>query len=333
MGVLKRVVKPKNKRAKRALEQREPKAIENTKTALFVRGVKCSDLTQNCMKDLCALKKPHSIAFNQKNDIRPFEDATKLEFFCKKEDSSLFMFGNHNKKRPHNLVLGRMYDHQLLDMVELGIEAFTPLAEFKTSKVAAGSKPCLLFLGEPFSDPANSEFQRVKSLLMDFFRGPEVTNVRLAGIEHVLQFTALPERRVLLRSYKVVLQKSGSRLPRVELEEIGPRLDWVVRRTHLASQDLLREACKQVANLRKVKKVKNVSEDVFGSTLGQIHVGSQKIGTIQTRKMKGLKETREEREEALKEKRAGEEADRRTAVEEVFGGTEEAEAQTVDMEE
>ena len=99
------------------------------------------------------MKKPHSISYNQKNDIRPFEDVTKLEFFCKKNDSSLFMLGNHNKKRPHNMILGRMYDYHLLDMFELGLENFVSLQEFKNSKVTAGSKSCLLFAGEPFADP------------------------------------------------------------------------------------------------------------------------------------------------------------------------------------
>lgn len=28
------------------------------------------------------------------------------EFFAKKTDASLFLFGSHNKKRPNNLVLG-----------------------------------------------------------------------------------------------------------------------------------------------------------------------------------------------------------------------------------
>jgi len=47
----------------------------------------------------------------------------------------------------------------------------------------------------------------------------------------------------------------------------------------------------QVKNLHKKKKVKNISEDGLGSTLGRIHVPAQRIGTIQTRKMKGLRET------------------------------------------
>ena len=50
MGVLKRVQRTKTQKGKRALEEREPKAVENTKTALFVRGTNCSDKVMKCMK-------------------------------------------------------------------------------------------------------------------------------------------------------------------------------------------------------------------------------------------------------------------------------------------
>ena len=59
MGVIQRIVKPKNQRSKRALEAREPKAIENAKSAIFIRGPKSSELVMQAMRDLHALKKPN----------------------------------------------------------------------------------------------------------------------------------------------------------------------------------------------------------------------------------------------------------------------------------
>ena len=180
------------------------------------------------------------------------------------------------------MIMGRMYDYHMLDMVELGVDAYTPLKEFRTAKVALGCKPALVFHGEPFSDPANAEMQRLKNLLVDFFRGPEVSNIRLAGVEHVLQFTAVASK-VLMRSYRINMSKSAVKAPRVDLEEIGPRIDWKLRRSQLASEDLYKEACKQVANVHKKKKVKNISEDVFGTKHAKIHVDAQQIKTVQTR--------------------------------------------------
>jgi ribosome production factor 2 len=49
----------------------------------------------------------------------------------------------------------------------------------------------------------------------------------------------------------------------------------------LASEDLFKTACAQVKNVRGVKKVKNISEDAFGTKLGRIHVPSQEISKIQ----------------------------------------------------
>ena len=94
MGVIQRVVKPRTQKAKRALEDREPKAIENPKEALFIKGGKCPQRVQDLLKDLATLKKPHAQFLQKKNEILPFQDHTKLEFFAKKFDASLFVFGN-----------------------------------------------------------------------------------------------------------------------------------------------------------------------------------------------------------------------------------------------
>ena len=63
--------------------------------------------------------------------IHPFEDASSLEFFSEKQDASLFVVGSHSKKRPNNLTFARMFDHKLLDMVELSVTGYKSCQEFK----------------------------------------------------------------------------------------------------------------------------------------------------------------------------------------------------------
>ena len=105
----------KTARGRRALEKMAPKLNENPRTALVLRGQKTSALVNQALTDLYMLKKPFSKHFTRHNAVHPFEDPTPLEFLCQKNDASLFAFGTHSKKRPHNLVLGRMFDHHLLD--------------------------------------------------------------------------------------------------------------------------------------------------------------------------------------------------------------------------
>ncbi|KAK7835242.1 hypothetical protein U0070_017778 [Myodes glareolus] len=143
--------------------------------------------------------------------------------------------------------IGRMYDYHVLDMIELGIEKFVSLKDIKTSKCPEGTKPLLIFAGDDFD--VTEDYRRLKNLLIDFFRGPTVSNVRLAGLEYVLHFTAL-NGKVYFRSYKLLLKKSGCRTPRIELEEMGPSLDLVLRRTHLASDDLYKLSMKMPKALK-----------------------------------------------------------------------------------
>uniref|UniRef100_A0A8C3XZG4 Ribosome production factor 2 homolog n=1 Tax=Catharus ustulatus TaxID=91951 RepID=A0A8C3XZG4_CATUS len=269
------VVKPKTKRAKRFLEKREPKLNENTKNAMLIKGGNANLTVSEVLKDIYAVKKPFA-----------FDSFLQLqEFFSKKSDCSLFLFGSHNKKRPNNLVIGRMFDYHVLDMIELGVEKFVSLKDIKNSKCPEGTKPMLVFAGDMFD--VNEEYRRLKSLLIDFFRGPTVPSIRLAGLEYVLHFTAV-DGKIYMRSYKVLLKKSGCKIPRIELEEMGPSLDLVMRRTHLASDDLYKLSLKQPKGL-KPKKKKNISHDVFGTTYGRIHMQKQDLSKLQTRKMKGLK--------------------------------------------
>jgi len=258
---------------------------------MLIRGGKTSELITQAMKDIYVLKKPLACLFQRKNILRPFEDQVSLEFFSQKNDTSLMLFGSHSKKRPHNLVFGIFYDAHILDMVEFGVENYKPLQDFKATKVTSGTKPCLLFSGEEFE--TNLEMKRVKSLMIDFWRGDDTSNVRLQGLEHVIQFTVC-DGKIYFRSYRTKLKKSGLKTPRVELEEIGPSFDLVLRRTRLASEELYKQALKR-PKFVKPKKIKNISHDVFGEKAGRIHMQTQDMDKLQTRKMKGLKRKNSEK--------------------------------------
>ena len=98
-------------------------------------------------------------------------------------------------------ITGRTYNHQILDMIELGISDWKSLEEFTKSGISRGTKPCLLFHGVGFTQ--SPEHMRLKSLLLDLFRGPEVKNIRLSGFELAIQFTMF-EGNIYMRCYRCV---------------------------------------------------------------------------------------------------------------------------------
>ncbi len=128
---------------------------------------------------------------NGKNKVLPFEDFSFLvnscglsvgpfpslphselrfhplqERMCRKYDCSMFIVGGHSKKRPHNLVFGRLHDWELLDMYEVGISRFEAIADLAEETVTLGTKPCLVFSGE-FDD--DEELKVMKSFLIGEF--------------------------------------------------------------------------------------------------------------------------------------------------------------------
>uniref|UniRef100_A0A182QSC7 Ribosome production factor 2 homolog n=1 Tax=Anopheles farauti TaxID=69004 RepID=A0A182QSC7_9DIPT len=297
-----RIKKPSTRKGKKALEEREPKTIENLKKTLIMEGRKCSSDIRQALKDLNLLKKPNSRMMRRNNDVTPFEDATPLEHLAKTNDCHLFLFGSSSKKRPNNLIMGRIYDDQVLDMIEFGIDQYTALEKFKTEKISQFTKPVIVFNGYKWK--LTEELRRIKSLLLDMFRIDKIDSIRLQGIEHVLSFTLTDDLTILVRSYRIQLKKSGQRTPRIELVEMGPSLDLSIRRTKIASDNLFKVAMKQPAILKAAKR-KNVSRDELGNVHGRVHVGKQDINALQTRKMKGLRKTAEEKrtEKANKQKR------------------------------
>ncbi|TGZ85360.1 Brix-domain-containing protein [Ascodesmis nigricans] len=287
-----RTLAPKNARSKRALAERAPKAVENPKKVLLLRGTSSSELIQSVLSSLNSLKKPFTLKFTKKNAVHPFEDAAPLEFFSQKNDCAFLCVGSHSKKRPHNLVVARMFDHRLLDMVEFGVDpdTFRSVENFKgVEKPAVGMKPMLLFTGDVWEK--DERFQRIRSLWMDFFRGEEIARVDVEGLQYVVSFAAKEgENKLHMRCFMIRTKRAGggARLPRVEVEEMGPRLDLTIRREERGSEELWKEALRKPKGV-KPKTKKNIDMDIMGDKIGRIHTGKQELNKMQSRKMKGLK--------------------------------------------
>lgn len=195
----------------------------------------------------------------------------------------------------------RTFDYKILDMLELYIDpdSFRTLSQFKNKKVAAGLKPMLAFSGTIFESPTPNAYTLAKSLFIDMFRGQDATSVDVEGLQCLIHISAgeeiegQPAPQINFRVYRIITKKSGQKLPRVEVEEIGPRLDFRVGRIQEPDEAMLKEAMKRPRQLEPKTK-KNIQTDEIGDKIGRIHVGRQDLAGLQTRKMKGLKRGRDE---------------------------------------
>jgi len=268
--------KPKSKKALRKWKSRQPKEYENTKRAMFIKGSKSSLIVTCVLKDLAALKKPDCVKYNHKKRNQfpsPFESETNIEFLSTKSDCSLFMFGSHSKKRPHNLVIGRMFNFHVLDMIELGITHFKPMEEFNIKKNAVGSKPCFVISGAEFEN--NEEFKMIANIFVDFFRGTIVDSINLAGLDHVIALTSKSSDSFHFRHYNIIMKNSGEKVPIVELEESGPSIDFAVRRNKFAVGDLRKQTLP-----KKKKKKKHIKTNELKEYVSNVHIPNQKIEEV-----------------------------------------------------
>lgn len=106
------------------------------------------------------------------------------------------------------------------------------------------------------------------------------------------------------------MTNTGLKTPHIELMEIGPSADLVVRRTKFASADLMKTACRVPVDAAvylftimkendyydnvffvflQPKKTKNISHDPFGSKLGRIHMPRQDYQKLQVKRGRALR--------------------------------------------
>ncbi|KAL2009970.1 hypothetical protein VTN00DRAFT_5777 [Thermoascus crustaceus] len=296
-----REVKPKNPRTARILKAREPKLIEPPKRTLLLHGTKCPMPLQTVLKTFHGLTTPHSVLFHKKNEnIHPFESTESIEFLANKNDCGIVVFGSSNKKRPNCVTLVRIFDSKVLEMCELLLlppqnQEDVPPPNMMKMNIGYGLKPMMLFAGSAWEDATNRTYAMLKSIFLDMFKGEETDKIDVEGLQYILMVAAEEPTEGLspvihLRWYKIRTKRSGQKLPRVELDEIGPKFDFKVGRVREADPSVMKEAMKQGKRPNEEPKTKkNISMDSMGDKIGRVHLGKQDLSGLQTRKMKGLK--------------------------------------------
>ena len=177
-------------------------------------------------------------------------------------------------------------------------------------KASLGSRPLLVFHSDLFD--THPTYQLLKSIFLDFYGGHAVAEIDPKAVEHIISITAAPLPNVPdgtvaplplvhFRVYTLALSASGTRAPKAQLTEMGPSIDFSVRRVQDADEEMMKQAMKRPKLAKSTidsglgKKKKNIETDAMGDRVGKIHLVKQDLDKMQGRKMKGLKVHKEGR--------------------------------------
>jgi ribosome production factor 2 len=113
----------------------------------MLRGNKISNDVKSVILDLHQMrsKEYSTLSLRRSRELLPFEGVGDLEHLVSKFNCSLFTLGTHQKKRPDNLIMGRMYTNHLLDMFEFCVANYVAATQFKVHDINYELKPILIF--------------------------------------------------------------------------------------------------------------------------------------------------------------------------------------------
>ena len=216
----------------------------------------------------------------------------------------------------------------MLDMLELYVVQDTARTfdQFKGKTCSIGLKPLLSFSGAQFDSPIPNQYTLAKSIFLDFFRGGETQEIDVEGLQLLISFSAGENSsdghlaKINMRCWRIVTKRSGQKLPRIEVEEMGPRIDFRIGRIKEAQDSLWKSALMKPKELKVLnpyhlkrifsnsssvqeKPKKNIETDIVGDKVGRIHLGVQDMENLQTRKTKALKRGHNEGPESARPKK------------------------------
>lgn len=234
------------------------------------------------------MRKEFSKKLNQKNEINSvFINKQDVEYFCEKNNTSLFTYTSDMKKKEMNLVMGCLFNKQILDAFEFEVINFIPMEYFKeTVVINSQMKPVLIFQGEIFESDYN--YERLKKFFIDYFKLYNTEGTIISQLKRVMIFSCDNKEKIIkIRNYQVNGDITEGNLNNIELKEIGPSFDLKERKFELADDGRYKTTLKQPRALLDIKK-KNIETNSLGEKRGRLHMTKQNLNAVSLRKYKKL---------------------------------------------
>jgi ribosome production factor 2 len=239
------------------------------KNSVVLKGNKSSPLVSAVLVFLHKLRTPSSVLMSKRHEnLHPFENPEVVEKFVDQKQASWFVIGSNSKKRPNNLIFGRLFDSETLDLVEFKLDNYSEIPSIYP--FPPGIHPLLLFQGEVFE--TNEIYTRIKNMFIDFFGGKALEKVDTRGLNKLIAFTATSDNKIHFRCYQ---------LP--QMEEICSKFTLELRRSKLAPESKFKISC---TDPKLKRKVKNIETNALKQKRGRVHVQQQDIKTIALKQRK-----------------------------------------------
>lgn len=273
--------KAKTHRGRKHLEHYKPQLEEGERRILLTQGSKTSNLSINALGFFSRLLRSRSTKINARYETRPFEDDQLLLHLSDKHHCPLFFFASNSKKRPNRLVLGRVFDRKMLELIEFEVKelagGFSAL-----NGISSSQRVTFVAVGDVFEN--DDRMRRVRNIFHDVFSSSVSTINLRETMGFVVTMVGIDEKQVCFRLY---------RAERGHLLDLELKLTLSIERAVLCENDAFEEACKQP---KKKKKVKNLEDNEIGQKLGRVHVRQQDLRTLRLKKIKKMREKVDKKE-------------------------------------
>jgi len=191
-----------------------------------------------------------------------------------------FLISSSNKKRPNNLFFGRIFEKQILDLIETNVIDFEGDIDNSFKQFDLGTLPVFLCFGDVFE--TNPDMGRVRNYFSDLFSPFRNEKIYLNvdfGLQLIITLNGFEDKTLIFNFYRYDKVTNS-------MIDLNVKLSLKVDRFKLADEDHFKEACKQPRLNTKKKERRNRELNTLGETEGRVFVRQQDLKTLTLRKMK-----------------------------------------------